>query len=169
MGHKEHRAKGPRSLRVAVLSISSSRTLETDESGHWIARRTDREGHRVVDHQVVADDLNAIRRTLTELMANAVPPEAVIITGGTGITPKDVTIEAVAPLFSKTLTAFGPIFAQLSYEQVDSAALLSRATAGVIDRCLVFCLPGSLKAVKLACKALIFPELGHLFGHVADH
>ena len=168
MGHKEHRAKAPESLRVAVLSVSSSRTLENDESGNWIARRAGREGHQVVNHQMVTDDLNTIRRAVTDMLTQSPPPEAVIVTGGTGITPKDLTIEALAPLFAKTLTAFGPIFAQISYEQVDSAAILSRATAGVIDRCLVFCLPGSLKAVQLACKALIFPELGHLYAHAVD-
>jgi molybdopterin adenylyltransferase len=169
MGHKGHRAKAPESLKVAVLSISTSRTLETDESGNWIARRAGKEGHRVVDHKMVGDDLIAIRRAVTDLLDPPSAPDALIITGGTGISPADVTIEAVAPLFAKELTAFGPIFAQISYEQIDSAAMLSRATAGVIDRSLVFCLPGSLKAVRLACKALIFPELGHMYAHAIDH
>jgi molybdenum cofactor biosynthesis protein B len=90
------------------------------------------------------------------------------MSGGTGITKKDVTIEAVNPLFSKELSAFGPLFAKLSMEEIDSAAIMSRATAGVIDSTVVFCMPGSLNACKLACSKLIFPELGHLVKHVQD-
>lgn len=165
MGHHEHRAKGPQSLTVGVLSVSTTRSLEEDESGHWIARRAVREGHRMVAHEVVTDSVTAIRAAVTRLLEDPAP-QALILTGGTGITPRDVTFEAVRPLLDKELTAFGPIFAQLSYEEIDSAALLSRATAGVIGGSLVFCLPGSLKACQLACKALIFPELGHMYGHI---
>ena len=92
-------------------------------------------------------------------------PHAILITGGTGISPKDVTIEAIRPMFTKELTAFGSLFAYLSFEDIDAAALLSRATAGLIDRTIVFCMPGSLKACKLACNELIFPELGHVVKH----
>ena len=92
--------------------------------------------------------------------------QALLITGGTGMTPKDVTIEAIKPLFTREMTAFGPIFAQLSYEEIDSAAILSRATAGSIGKTVVFCIPGSKNACQLACKALIFPELGHVVAHI---
>ena len=92
----------------------------------------------------------------------------ILLTGGTGITQKDVTIEAVSPLFVKELTAFGPLFAQLSMAEINSAAIMSRATAGVIGDTIVFCMPGSLNACKLACSKLIFPELGHLVKHVQD-
>ena len=91
-----------------------------------------------------------------------------MINGGTGITKKDVTIEAVTPLFGKTLTGFGPLFAKLSYDEIGSAAYLSRATAGVVQDTVVICMPGSLNACKLACRALVFPELGHLVKHVLD-
>ena len=165
MGHHAHRAKGLESLTVGVLGVSTTRALEEDASGLWIARRATQEGHRVVAHEVVTDAVTAIRATVTRLLADPAP-QALILTGGTGITLRDVTFEAVRPLFAKELTAFGPIFAQLSYEEIDSAALLSRATAGVIGRSLVFCLPGSLKACQLACKALIFPELGHMYAHI---
>lgn len=166
MGHHEHRAKAPKSVRLGILSISSSRTLADDESGHWIAGYAQEMGYRVVDHQVVDDDINAIRQTTLTVLAEPAP-HAVIVTGGTGITPKDVTIEALRPLFSKELTAFGPIFAKLSYDQIDSAALMSRASAGVIGRTLLFCIPGSRKACELACQKLIFPELGHMLLHCA--
>lgn len=167
MGTHEHRAKAPRELDIGILSMSSTRGLEDDRSGLWMAKRAAKEGHRVVDHQVVPDDMTAIRHALQQMMV-AASPAAILMTGGTGISGRDVTLEAVRPLFSKELTAFGPIFTQLSFEQVDSAAILSRATAGVIGQTIVFCLPGSLKACQLACKALIFPELGHLIHHVRE-
>jgi molybdenum cofactor biosynthesis protein B len=167
MGHHSHRAKSPASVKVAVLSVSTSRTLESDESGLWISKKATKEGHRVVAHEMVTDDKDAIRGKVTELLASP-SPDVIIVTGGTGISPKDVTIEALKPLFAKELSAFGAIFSQLSYEQIDSAAILSRATAGIIGRALVFCLPGSLKACKLGCKALIFPELGHVHMHAFE-
>ena len=168
MGHKEHRSGAPAELKVAVLSISTTRSLKTDESGHWIAKRAGREGLTVVNHQVVKDDITAIRHAVSHVLAEKAP-HGIILTGGTGISPKDVTIEAVRPLFSKELSAFATLFAQLSFESIDSAAILSRATAGVIGSALVFCIPGSLKACKLACRELIFPELGHLVRHTSEH
>lgn len=167
MGTHLHRTQAPQSLSVAIVSVSTTRTLETDESGQWIAKQTAREGHHVAAHEVVPDDVTALRLAVARVLADQAPA-AIIVTGGTGITPKDVTIEALRPLFSKELTAFGPIFAQLSHEEIDSAAILSRATAGVVGHTIVFCIPGSLKACKLACKTLIFPELGHAYKHAVD-
>lgn len=164
MGVHEHKADAPRNLRIAILTVSTTRSIEDDKSGHWMARLARREGHEVVDHRVVTDDAAAIVAQVQEVAA-AFRPHALLVTGGTGIGPADVTIEAVRPLLQKELSAFGPLFAQLSYEEIDSAALLSRATAGTMDGALVFCMPGSLNACKLACKALIFPELGHLVKH----
>lgn len=168
MGHKEHRADAPKSLQVAVLTVSTTRSLDTDEGGRWIAGRARREGHEVVYHEVVPDDIEAIRTALTQILVSP-SPHAIIITGGTGISPQDVTIEAVSPLFAKELPAFGVLFTQLSFEEVDSAAILSRAAAGVIGRSVVFCIPGSIKACQLACKNLIFPELGHLIRHTSGN
>ncbi len=165
VGTQEHKKKAFRSVTIGILSISSTRTLAEDDSGHWIGRTALKEGHKVVCHQVLPDDSVAIAAGLQKLIRQHTP-QAVLLTGGTGITPEDVTIEAVRPLFNKELTAFGPLFAQLSYEEIDSAAMLSRATAGVVGKTAVFCMPGSLKACKLACKALIFPELGHLVSHI---
>jgi len=165
LGHKEHRKHAPRQVRVAILTVSSSRTLDDDESGRWMAARAVKEGHAVAERRVVPDDEADIRQAVLTLLADT-DPEVLIVTGGTGITPSDVTIEAVEGMFTKILTAFAPLFAQLSFEQIDSAALLSRAAAGIIGRTVVFCIPGSLPACKLACKALIYPEAGHLVGHV---
>ena len=164
MGHQEHRSKAPKLVRVAVLSVSSTRSLADDESGHWIAEKARSQGHPVVAHEVVPDDISAIRQAVLEMPADAAP-EVIIVTGGTGISPRDVTIEALQPHFSKELFGFGSLFARLSYDEVKAAAIISRATAGVVGRAIVFCLPGSLKACQLACNALIFPELGHLVGH----
>lgn len=165
MGVADHRHGAPSRLRIAVVSVSTTRSLAEDESGHWIGRQVGKNGHDLVWHQVVPDDAAAIRDHLSALLADAAP-DAVLISGGTGIDPADVTIEAVRPLFDKELTAFGVLFTQLSFDQIDSAALLSRATAGVMGTCLVFCMPGSLKACQLACNQLIFPEIGHMAKHL---
>lgn len=167
MGTKAHKAHAPASLTTGILSVSTTRSLENDESGHWIAKRAKKEGHKVLFHEVVPDDLTAIRETaLKAIRENDL--EALLITGGTGITDRDVTIEAIQPLFSKELTAFAVMFTQLSIDQIDSAAILSRAAAGIIGKTIVFCMPGSKKACKLACKAIIFPELGHIAAHIRE-
>jgi len=128
-------------------------------------RHAQREGHTVVLHQVVSDDTYEISRLVREIV-NAQAPDLILINGGTGLTRSDVTIEAVRPMFRKEIPAFATLFTQLSFEAIDSAALLSRAAAGIIRKSAVFCLPGSINACKLACKALIFPEAGHIAAHV---
>lgn len=162
-----HKKSGPRELKIAVLSVSTTRKLEDDKSGAWIKKQAKKEGHQVVIHQVVTDDITAITELVTHVTGR-ISPDAVIITGGTGLSPKDVTIEAVRPMFDKELTSFGPVFAQLSFEEIDSAAIMSRATAGIIGQTAVFCMPGSIKACKLACNALIFPELTHILKHLKE-
>ena len=165
MGVHQHRQAAPASVGVGILSVSTTRTLEDDESGLWIARRAKKEGHEVRFHHVVTDEITPIREAALKAIRNH-DLQALLITGGTGITPRDVTVEAIKPLFTKEMTGFGAIFAQLSYEEIDSAAILSRAAAGVIGGTVVFCMPGSKKACQLACKALIFPELGHVVAHI---
>jgi molybdenum cofactor biosynthesis protein B len=167
MGTKEHRAKAPKKVKVGIITVSTTRTLANDKSGHWIRKWAGKEGHQVVFHQVVPDEAEAIINIVLEVIRDHYP-QVLLLTGGTGISSKDVTIEAVRPMFEKELTAFSPLFAQLSFEDIDSAALLSRATAGVVDKTILFCMPGSLKACKLACKNLIFPELGHLVKHIYE-
>jgi len=163
----EHKSKAPRQITLGIVTISTTRTLDTDKSGLWIKKRAEKEGHQVVFHQVIADDSEKIVQTVLNVIRHE-NPQALLLTGGTGISAKDVTIEAIRPLFDKELTAFGPIFSQLSFEEIDSAAIMSRATAGIIEQTVVFCMPGSLAACKLACKAMIFPELGHLVKHIFD-
>ena len=162
-----HKQETPNNIKVAVLSISTTRKISEDKSGTWIKKQTKKEGHEVVIHQVVTDEVAAIQE-LVHHITDKINPDVIIMTGGTGISPKDVTIEAIRPLFEKELTAFGPLFAQLSFEEIDSAAILSRATAGIIKQTIVFCMPGSIKACKLACNNLIFPELGHLLKHIKE-
>jgi molybdenum cofactor biosynthesis protein B len=168
MGTKKHKAGAPVTVKVGIVTVSSTRTLKDDKSGLWISKQLKKQRHKVVFHEVVPDDAEIITRTVMEAV-NVIKPEVLLISGGTGITSKDVTVEAVRPLFEKELTAFGPLFSQFSFEEIDSAALLSRATAGVYANTIIFCMPGSLNACKLACKMLIFPELGHLVGHLQEN
>ncbi len=165
MSTNEHKKTAPKNITLGILTVSTTRTIETDKSGLWIRTQAQKEGHRVLHHSIVPDDSAIISKTLLDVIRNY-SPQAVLLTGGTGISLQDVTIEAVRPLLKKEMTAFSCLFAQLSFEQIDSAALLSRALAGIIDRTVVFCMPGSLAACKLACKTLIFPELGHLVRHL---
>jgi molybdenum cofactor biosynthesis protein B len=167
MSTKAHKADAPKSLKLAIVTVSATRSLADDKSGHWMKKRGGKKKHEVVFHEVIHDDEDVIADTIRTVIHEH-SPHAILVTGGTGISPGDVTIEAIRPMFNKELTAFGPLFCQLSYEEIDSAALLSRATAGLIGQTLVFCLPGSFKACKLACKELIFPELGHLVRHLRE-
>ncbi len=167
MSTKKHKAKAPKKVSLGIITVSSTRTLADDKSGLWISKRAKKEKHDIVFHLVIPDEAAIISQTISDVIYNH-DPQVILLTGGTGISSKDVTIEAVHPLFEKELTAFGPLFAQLSFEEIDSAALLSRATAGIVGKTILFCIPGSLKACKLACKNLIFPELGHLVGHVHE-
>ncbi|MFP4474939.1 MAG: molybdenum cofactor biosynthesis protein B [Desulfatibacillaceae bacterium] len=165
MGVHEHRKHGRKRVSVAVITVSSTRGQTDDESGIWIEKHVRAEGHEVVSRQVVADDVYAITTSLREILASK-RPHAVLINGGTGITPRDVTIEAVQPLFDKEMPAFAHIFSLLSFDKVDTAALLSRAAAGVIDGVFVACMPGSPRACRLAVGEILLPELGHICGHL---
>ncbi|MFY9941598.1 MAG: molybdenum cofactor biosynthesis protein B [Desulfobacterales bacterium] len=167
MGTQQHKASAPRQVRLGIISVSTTRSMSEDQSGHWISTQARKEGHQVAFHRVIPDDAAVIGQTVNEVLT-AFAPQAILVTGGTGISDRDVTIEAIKPLFRKELTAFGVLFAQLSFEEIDSAAILSRATAGVIASTVVFAMPGSLKACQLACTSLIFPELGHLVGHLQE-
>jgi molybdenum cofactor biosynthesis protein B len=167
MGIQEHKMHAPRKVSIGIITVSTTRALSDDASGNWIDEQAQKKGHDIVYHQVVTDDAELITATVRDVIRNE-RPQVILMNGGTGITRQDVTIEAVNPLFNKTLTGFGPLFAKLSYDEIGSAAFLSRATAGVIEGTIVFCMPGSLNACKLACRELIFPELGHLVKHVLD-
>ena len=122
MGTKEHKKGTLKVLKIAIISVSSTRTIAEDDSGLWMKKMSEKEGHTVVLHRVVPDDKKYITAALFDAI-NLSDAQAVLLTGGTGISSKDVTIEAISPLFQKELTAFGPVFAQLSLEKIDSAAI----------------------------------------------
>jgi molybdenum cofactor biosynthesis protein B len=157
----EHRKKSGISANVAVITLSTSRSLETDKSGDIIQKLLEDNGHQVPVRRVIPDNRNVLRATLREL-AREKKVHAVITTGGTGLAPSDVTIEAVQPMLDKELPGFNALFMSLSYPQVKSAAMLSRALAGTIKGKIIFCLPGSPRACKLATESLILPELSHI-------
>lgn len=165
MSVEAHKSAAPARVVCGVLTVSDTRTLETDTSGRTIASLLEDAGHEVADRQIVPDERDRISGAVRDLLARG-EIQAVIVTGGTGLTPRDVTVEAVAPLFDRTIDGFGELFRMLSYEDIGAPALLSRATAGIVQRRPVFLLPGSEKAVRLAMAKLIIPELGHLVGQL---
>ncbi len=157
----EHRKKSNIRASVAVITLSSSRSAENDESGDLIQLLLEQNGHEVPVRKIITDNRNVLRATLRELVRlNEV--QAVITTGGTGLAPSDITIETVRAMLEKELTGFNSLFMLLSYPQAKSASMLSRATAGTIKGKLIFCLPGSPRACKLATESLILPELSHM-------
>lgn len=164
MSHHEHyrRAREELSepLRCGIITISSTRTAETDTSGAAIRTLLEQEGHRVVRYDVVSDDPSHIMALVQDYGATGC--QAVITNGGTGITKHDQTFEAISGMLEKPIPGFGEIFRMLSYQEIGSAAMLSRATAGIYQKMLVFCLPGSAHAVQLAMEKLVLPELVHL-------
>lgn len=160
MSVDEHRVHAPASVSCGVVTISDTRTLETDTSGAAIADLLARAGHTVAARRIVVDDAKAVADAVRDVLAFGA--DAVITTGGTGIARRDTTYEAIAGLLERTLPGFGELFRTLSFQDVGSAAMLSRATAGTVGRAVVFVLPGSEAAVRLAMEKLILPELGHI-------
>ena len=156
-----HRADAPAHVRGFVVTISDTRTESTDTSGAAIASMLESAGHAVTARKIVKDDGTAIRGVVS-YAAKSGANDVVITTGGTGITARDGTYEALSSLFERRLDGFGELFRALSYQEIGSAAMLSRATAGIIGRCAIFVLPGSENAVRLGMEKLILPELGHV-------
>jgi molybdenum cofactor biosynthesis protein B len=156
----QHRREAVASVACFVLTCSDTRDARTDEGGPLVRAKLEGAGHVVVGAEVVKDEAAAIRAAVEHARSHGA--RAILITGGTGLSPRDVTLEAVAPLFEKEIPGFGELFRMLSFQEVGSAAMLSRAAAGVSPGAVVFALPGSPKAVALAMDRLILPELGHL-------
>jgi len=158
---KEHKAQAPAAVRVFVLTVSDTRTDQTDTGGAAIVELLTKAGHLVASKVIVKDDPTAVAGRIKEqLLSGAI--DAVITTGGTGITKRDSTYEAIDGLLDKKLPGFGELFRMLSYHDIGSAAMMSRACAGTIGAIVVIALPGSEKAVRLAMTKLVVPELGHL-------
>jgi molybdenum cofactor biosynthesis protein B len=157
----EHKAQAPRSVRCYVVTVSDTRTEATDTSGRAIAALLTDAGHIVAGRTIVKDDAALVKGAIQEQLA-AHDVQVLITTGGTGITSRDSTFEAVTSLLEKRLDGFGELFRVLSYNEIGAAAIMSRATAGLAAGKIVVALPGSEAAVRLALEKLLLPELGHL-------
>ncbi|PSB13063.1 molybdenum cofactor biosynthesis protein [filamentous cyanobacterium CCP1] len=156
-----HPDRQPIAVHCAVITVSDTRTPETDRSGQIIQQLLQDAGHAIADYVLVKDEPEQIQERLKALCQRS-DVDAVILNGGTGIAPRDTTYDAVERLLEKTLPGFGEVFRWLSYQDIGSRAIASRAIAGVCQGKLIFSLPGSSNAVKLAIEALILPELMHL-------
>lgn len=158
--HRES-ASGRGPIAGAIVTVSDTRTEETDRSGACIRERLEGAGHRVAFYRIVKDEPDQIAALLDEIV-DGTGAQAILFNGGTGIAPRDTTYDALARKLEKTLPGFGELFRALSFDEIGAAAMLSRATAGVYRGRLVFSMPGSSNAVKLAMDRLIIPELEHL-------
>jgi len=145
------------------VTVSSSRSLDDDPSGEYLVSAFEEAGHEVAVRELIPDEYDSVQGTVDRL-ARRKDTDAVVTTGGTGVTPDDVTPEAVKGVFAKTLPGFGELFRRLSYEEVGTRTIGSRAIAGVVSATPVFCLPGSESAVRLGVEEVILPEIGHLVG-----
>ncbi len=157
----EHKAAAPRSIGCYVMTISDTRTEATDTSGRAIADLLESAGHQIAGRTIIKDEPDLVRSAIERQLANP-EVQVIITTGGTGITSRDSTYEVVSGMLQKTLDGFGELFRMISYEQIGSAAMLTRACAGVVGGRIVASLPGSEAAVRLAMERLVIPELGHL-------
>jgi molybdenum cofactor biosynthesis protein B len=161
MGYEDHRHLSPQYINCAVVIVSDSRDIRTDESGALLTSGLKGAGHTVSAFEFLKNDAVAIGSKLNELL-NREGVQVVVMSGGTGASQRDVTVEVVTPILEKVLPGFGELFRTLSYQEIGTGSILSRALAGVARGRVVICLPGSVKAVDLALNKIILPELGHL-------
>lgn len=162
MSTHEHKMEAPKSVNCKIITVSDTRDIETDKSGKLMIELLEQAGHRIVDYCIVKDESTPIQ---TEILkgCDREDIDVILTNGGTGIAKRDVTIETVKGLLEKEIVGFGELFRMLSYqEDIGSAAILSRAIAGVAKNKAVFSVPGSSGAVKLAMNKLILPEIGHV-------
>ena len=165
---EKHRESAPDHIRAAVLTISDTRTTEDDTGGDTVQELLEGAGHEIVSRSIVRDEASRIRTELVDLLARS-DVDAVITTGGTGISARDTTYEVVDRMIEKKLDGFGEIFRMLSYEEIGAAAFLSRAVAGAVGAKLVASLPGSRNAVHLAVEKLLVPEISHVVFELRKH
>ena len=161
MSSLEHKALAPISVACFVLTVSDTRTEANDTGGQAIRELLERAGHSISGHAIVKDEPSQVTAIVRRQLAEQAT-QVIITTGGTGISARDTTYEAVTALFEKRLDGFGELFRMISFHQIGSAAMMSRATAGTVGRKAIFVLPGSPAAVRLAMEKLIVPELGHV-------
>jgi molybdenum cofactor biosynthesis protein B len=163
--HEHHKSTAPSHVGCFVLTVSDTRTSETDKSGRLVRELLGKAGHHVVGSQIIPDDLERIQAAV-QLAVESRDTEVVLITGGTGIARRDRTVEAVRPMFHQELNGYGELFRMLSFNEIGPSAMLSRAVAGVAGGKAVFVMPGSSGGVTLAMTRLILPELGHIAGEL---
>ena len=161
MGYHEHKHLSPESISCAVVIVSDSRTQENDESGKFIMQALKDNGHKVLSYLILKNDADSIYQTIDELLYED-GMQVIIISGGTGMSHRDVTIETLLPILDKKMDGFGELFRHLSYSEIKTGSIMSRATAGVSQGRVIICLPGSLGAVTLAMQQIILPEIGHM-------
>ncbi|MFQ5509382.1 MAG: molybdenum cofactor biosynthesis protein B [Leptospirillia bacterium] len=160
MAHAHHKAEAREAVRAWVITCSDSRTEETDTSGALIRELLDKDGHTVLGGRIVSDNPEKIGEAIAE--ARAAKAQVIITNGGTGISPRDSTYEVVAKLLDKRIDGFGELFRSLSYKEIGSAAMMSRAVAGVSGGAVIIAVPGSRNAVRLAMEDLVLPEIRHM-------
>lgn len=161
MGYQEHKHEAPKNISCAVLIISNTRTEQNDESGKLIMQALEENGHRVMHYCILKNDAGSIKKKLNEFLAEE-SLEVIITSGGTGISQLDITVETISPALEKKLDGFGELFRFLTYQEIASGSIMSRAIGGVARRKVILCLPGSVGAVRLAMEKIILPEIGHL-------
>lgn len=164
MSGNDHHEHDEDAVSIAVVTVSSSRTLDDDPGGDIIATALTEAGHDVTDRLLATDEQVAIADTVTSALDAGA--EVIVTTGGTGLTDDDVTVDALSPLFDREIPGFGELFRYVSFEEIGPMAMASRATAGVVADRLVFCLPGSENAARTASEQLVAPTVGHLLGLV---
>jgi molybdenum cofactor biosynthesis protein B len=157
----QHRSQSPKSVRCAVVTVSDTRTLETDRGGQLVVELLTAAGHQAIAREIVPDDPTKIG-PLIQRLADPATVDAVLVTGGTGIAARDQTFETISGLLTKTMPGYGELFRMISYADIGPAAMLSRAVGGVVNNVIVLTMPGSVAAVQLAMEKLIVPEIGHL-------
>jgi molybdenum cofactor biosynthesis protein B len=165
MSHQEHRQQAAGGLQCAVITVSDSRTTDTDTSGRLMQEALTEAGHMIHAYCIVKDERDDIRRLLDHHILDA-ETDAILLSGGTGLSTRDGTYEVVRGRLEKELTGFGELFRYLSYDEIGAAAMMSRATAGVTGDTVIVSMPGSSAAVRLAMEKLILPELSHM-AHIA--
>ncbi len=147
-----------KSINIAVLTVSDTRTRETDTSGKYLAENVIAAGHKLAEHIIRHDNIYQLRATVSNWIANA-EIQTILVTGGTGITGRDITPEALIPLFDKEIGGFGELFRQLSYQEIKTSTIQSRAFAGQANNTFIFCIPGSTSACKLAWEKILQAQL----------
>jgi molybdenum cofactor biosynthesis protein B len=161
LSHQEHKKEAPGSIDCAVITVSDSRTERDDESGDLIKQKLISNGHRVAEYVLLKNEPEPLKKKIDELLGQE-GVQVIITCGGTGLGSRDITVETVFPVLEKKLDGFGELFRSLSYQDIGSASIMSRAVAGVAEGKVIICLPGSLGAAELAMERIILPEIGHM-------